>query len=1384
MVAVPNSFCGPQFLSPYSNSSCCLWGSSFSNRGDVSPFLLKLPSFRPQAAPGGRGLRVLSCLRRHPKRRNSLREKLLARQNQVRKVLEVTAPNLRQGNAQPGLNLQTQREYSESNTIAADTRPIHGGFPLALNQDGTNDAKAEVDLGKRELISSKSVLWNTLENWVEQHKKDSEFWGIGSVPIFTVYKDSDGNVIRVSLNEDEIIRRSQVETWSLQPKEFRDDFMDVNAKISRARIIAKEIESGEYKLSKNTTIAKIVVEGSKSSYFIDRLHSLNFGGKTRLKFSPQMVFPVLFSCFVFWSMKRLVVTNDGMELTKEEKEMLRRKLTSRMGGDKVEKGSVEVLKNIPELPVGFDQRPSLDKNELMKAIKAKSSIEGSITSNLGNHFNVNDENFRDHVREIREMVKQVHELERADQEQVEKRGSESDAEDKLQVTKSNANLETHSTVNGSYYIDVPDNSIVAEDTEIMNFAGVKDSTVGSPSNIPCGVSRKTTSHNGFIESETMDNPVRETVGSVNEMPAKVSADHSNSEDSFRDLDLDVLKNKETELAQGSNKGKNIDSSVMRDGERTEFDLTCSDKPSSVGKNSIRKKPKIIVSVKEAREYLGRRYTSSIDKLQSNPKTQGIREPVGLLADESPNSINERMEAVRHPNLDVTVCAKDNNLACGSHSHVVLDHLLNATDQKNIDEPSCTTAITGLSSMDVETCETECPDGTSLDHVEDKVLQTEAITSVVQFFKEEEVAKLEGTDYARNLCKPDSSDVRDEEQHSLEQEVKGPKVCNDVNDVTIRALNHEDSCTATGRNKLLAHSSSELTPVPTSMVKLSADLEMEEDNDDVDSKILHKANESVNLRPSASHDEAALQGGGLERKHGTNSLPDPYAEFSLESNDVDCHTEVKQVQGEKSWVEKNLQQFDPIIQKIGVGFRENYMAAREKRQEQKMISAKVDEMSLEDEELEWMNDDTLREIVLKVRENELAGREPFHLMDVDEQSTFFKGLEWKAEKENKRLSALHELIHSKIENIDYGMDGISLDDPLDKIMPRWKGPPISEDPKFLNNFVKHQQVIFESKMEKSPTTGDTQGNLQKSDSDTLPPSSPNHSMGKLSRDSDSNPKTVIECSDGSSRAGKMLGKEHWEHTKKWSREFLELYNTETDPEIKSIMRDMGKDLDKWITEKEIQDVADLMTRIPKRKRRYIEKKLDKLKRQIEMFGHQAVVSKYREYSEEKEEDHLWWLDLSFILCIELYRIEDDVPKIGFYSLEMAEDLELNPKQHHVIAFKDAGDSKNFCYIIQAHLDMLGNGSAFVVARPPKDAFREAKANGFNVTVLRKGELKLNIDLTLEEVEEEIIEIGSKMYHDKIMRERSIDMGALMKGVFSADKSSKRKSKRVPKKPIVR
>lgn len=74
---------------------------------------------------------------------------------------------------------------------------------------------------------------------------------------------------------------------------------------------------------------------------------------------------------------------------------------------------------------------------------------------------------------------------------------------------------------------------------------------------------------------------------------------------------------------------------------------------------------------------------------------------------------------------------------------------------------------------------------------------------------------------------------------------------------------------------------------------------------------------------------------------------------------------------------------------------------------------------ENDELEWMKDDNLSNIVFKVRENELAGRDPFYNMSADDKRSFFEGLEKKVEKENKKLEVLHKWVHSRVENLDYG-----------------------------------------------------------------------------------------------------------------------------------------------------------------------------------------------------------------------------------------------------------------------------------------------------------------------------------------------------------------------------
>ncbi|KAJ3686165.1 hypothetical protein LUZ61_015329 [Rhynchospora tenuis] len=513
----------------------------------------------------------------------------------------------------------------------------------------------------------------------------------------------------------------------------------------------------------------------------------------------------------------------------------------------------------------------------------------------------------------------------------------------------------------------------------------------------------------------------------------------------------------------------------------------------------------------------------------------------------------------------------------------------------------------------------------------------------------------------------------------------------------------------------------------------------------------KSSVSSNSNTTLQEDDNVL---GDRQYLGNQKEPQSGNDPSSSSSKV--QDESKQEETKQNWTDNYKEELSPIISTISKGFKENFEKARE--QPKDITLRDLHELVSKNSELDWLKDEKLSEIVFKVRDNELTGKDPFHNLDESEKRAFFKGLEKKIERANEKLLPLHQYLHSKIENLDYGADGISVYDPVEKMIPRWKGPAFEQDLASLDKPLKQKKTSSDK------TVGEAK-DLTKSKG-----TSPYSPIVKGKSSSDKN-KTVIESSDGTKRPGKKSGKEQWQHTKKWSQGFLDVYNSETDPEIKSVLKDMGKDLDRWITEEELQQKRSLKEKMFQKRRKFVQKKMEKLKSEVEKYGAGAVVNKYREYADTKEEDYLWWLDLPYVLCIELYMMEEGSPRVGLYALEMAADLELNPKQNHVIGFQDSRDAKNFCYIIQTQMEIMGAGNACVVARPPKDAFREAKAEGFNVTVIKKGEIKLNIDQTLEEIEDKIIEIGSKMYHDMLMRERSVDIGTIMKGLVRAEKSSK-------------
>ncbi|XP_030488816.2 uncharacterized protein LOC115705584 [Cannabis sativa] len=1083
--------------------------SIFHKNSSLSIYLLPLSDRR-------RNFPVFSHFGRTTSRRNSLRKKLIEDQQVRHRVI-------------PRSDIQNEKSFPNFGDTENTNEEIRGDSveeSVSSNWVIENESKSK--------LVGESALLAKLENWAEQHKKDSEYWGIGSGPVFTVFLNPDGNVERVSVHEDEILRRSRVE------KEDLENSTETKLKILQAENLAREMESGENVIPRNSSVAKFVIEGGESNFF-KAIQSFSVSPQF-IKELPRVGTMVLYGLVAVWAVKQLFSFGDDKEvkLTEFEKEMMRRKIKARKEKEVLNIGGVEVIQPLKEPPMFSIDKPKLDKQELMKSIaKAKSQSENltvldskSVTSAAAKSME-----FDNKIQEIRKMAKHARETEDKERQLIKK--------DRVETRV-----------------------------------------------------KSTESYNGTKEGEEY----KEKEISLLNQHLNEDTQQSCDDDTKLVLDEAFTRDRNVASSAESSDVRKMTSENLKDNET--LDNATFDEPPGSRESSALVKPRIIRSVKEAREYLSEKGNKQESKQESEVK-----------------AVQESAALPKH----------DKQLECNRVEDFGTEKLF-------------TTVISDVKS------------------------DSSAMTSA-----------------------------------------------------------SEDS--GVGNNKEFG-----------------------------------------------------------EIKQGENDFSEH--RISLDHEGDDRKSEREQSANVENWNEKNFNEH--IAKKIGVSFRDNYMVAREKKDQPSSLNPSSVLGSIGDEsELEWMEDESLAEIVFQVRDNELSGKDPFYKMDAKDKDAFFKGLEKKFDRENEKLLKLHEYLHANIENLDYGADGISIYDPPEKVIPRWKGPPLEISHDFSNNLSELREAILAENTGLSfNVKKDEQSSLQKSSES--PPvaksatsSAFNDPKKRLNKDQERS-KTIIEGSDGSLKAGKKSGKEFWQHTKKWSRGFLESYNAEADPEVKSIMRDVGKDLDRWITEKEIQEAGDLMEKLPEKNKEFMEKKLTKLKREMELFGPQAVVSKYSEYADDKEEDYLWWLDLPYVLCIELYTVEDGEQRIGFYSLEMATDLELEPKPHHVISFEDANDCKNLCYIIQAQMEILGNGNAFVVARPPKDTFREAKENGFNVTVIRKGELQLNVDQPLEEVEEQIVEIGSKMYHDMIMKERSVDISSLMKGVFgfktkpTKRKRSKRKLKKRGKK----
>ncbi|XP_058743870.1 uncharacterized protein LOC131616530 [Vicia villosa] len=1285
-------------------------------------------------------------------RRNSLRNKLL-QDNQVRLNPIPNDPS----------------SVSSNDVAESDVSFQRASF------DG--DSLVELEKQKSKLLGE-SVLLNKLENWVDQYSKDIEFWGIGSAPIFTIYEDSLGGVTRVLVDEEEILKRVRVQKGGNEI----EDLSQGKSKILEAKKLARDMESGDNVIARNSSVAKFVLQGKEEDEkeeeggFVKAVRGFVVQPRLPSKLSG-VGGKVLIVLVVMFAVKKLFSFGDKeIRYTEAEKKIMMRKVKARKEKEMLTKGAVEVILESTEKPVIGVKKPKLDKEQLKNNIlKAKASSDKLVVQNSSDEVRTGSIDMDYKVREIREMARRAREIEGRYRSLVSK------------------DVETDDPVSGKS----------SDESEDVKKNSEQDNSLSNHQN---EVATNTTDSNGVLQ--TISDDVTE-----------------NSENSI----LHEVVRDDREINEGEIK---INGNAMAfENSKSNKSLRTPINGSFItNKSSENKKPRIIRSVKEAKDYLSTKH----DK--QNPYTKSpIKIEKENIADSKPSKyVDFNDQKSQNLEMNNTIVSRSDTLNGFPHSKPEI----NASEDSN------------QKGREKSPAENDCSEDSGIEPgFEDLQKSDTTLDHEINGIGTEG----KGKDHDRERLPYSKPDINASEDSNLKEREKSPEKseCSEdsgiepgLEDLQKSKTNIDREINGIGTETCLSMEKSfhEIEPAIDTLNMISdSTLNPNEDSDEKDNKFTQTEIDNIkdsDVEPSIEHRLEELQkyettldlevnGTGKEaslsvdksshevepaieqnRSDTLNMISDSRPDLNpsedsdekdnkfsqtkidnIEDSDVEpgmgnpqnCETtsgdEINGDRREKrfsgkteNWLERNFHEVEPIIKQIRAGFRDNYAVAKERVDQTLDIPTEMESLGIgeDDGELDWMQNEHLRDIVFRVRDNELCGREPFHLMNDQDKEAFFEGLEKIVVKENKKLSHLHEWLHSNIENLDYGADGISIYDSPEKMIPRWKGPSAEKIPESLNEFLEKKRKTTSSK-NLNPVKKDEKDSTKNS-ADSSSKVKANGSIAPIKKSK--TPKTIVEGSDGSVKAGKKSGKEYWQHTKKWSQDFLECYNTETDPEVKSVMKDIGKDLDRWITEKEVEDAADLMKRLPDKNRSFVEKKLNKLKREMELFGPQAVVSKYREYTDDVEEDYLWWLDLPYVLCIEVYTVEDEEQRIGFYSLEMAPDLELEPKPCHVIAFQDPGDCKNLCYIIQTHMEMLGSGNAFVVARPPKDAFRDAKEGGFGVTVIKKGEIQLNIDQPLEEVEEQITEIGSKMYHDRVMKDRSVDINSIMKGVFGVNGSTKR------------
>ncbi|TKY64089.1 hypothetical protein E2542_SST13979 [Spatholobus suberectus] len=343
--------------------------------------------------------------------------------------------------------------------------------------------------------------------------------------------------------------------------------------------MAMEMESGNNVIARNSSVAKFVVEGEKEGGFVKAVRG--FVAKPGLLPRVSGVGrKVLYVLVIVWAVKKLFAFGDKeVEHTEMEKEMMRRKIKARKEKEKLAKGAVEIIPEPSERSVVDIKKPKLDKEQLRgNILKAKASADKLVVHDSSGKAKTRSMDMDYKVQEIREMARRARKIEGRD----------------------------HVLVNEDMKMDDPVIERSSDDNDVIKKKSEEDDGLSNHQN---EVARETTDSDAIMQSTSVGVPENIDNSVLHEV---VPADKGNlyASDAIVPGDREIKK-MEIEFAE-----YDVHLKDRENGKPSDTPLNGS---SVTKESSVKKKPRIIRSVKEARDYLSKNMTNRILALAQDLK---------------------------------------------------------------------------------------------------------------------------------------------------------------------------------------------------------------------------------------------------------------------------------------------------------------------------------------------------------------------------------------------------------------------------------------------------------------------------------------------------------------------------------------------------------------------------------------------------------------------------------------------------------------------------------------------------------------------------------------------------------------------------------------------